>query len=73
LQDGDQIKQGDIIGYMGQSGLATGPHLHYEFRVDGIHRNPLTAKLTHSLPISNKFLVDFKSQAQFFISTTQPG
>ncbi|MGZ8184910.1 MAG: OapA family protein [Methylobacter sp.] len=64
LQDGDQIKQGDIIGYVGQSGLATGPHLHYEFRVDGIHRNPLTAKLTHSLPISKKLLADFKSQAQ---------
>ncbi|MDD5580821.1 MAG: peptidoglycan DD-metalloendopeptidase family protein [Methylobacter sp.] len=68
LQDGDQIKQGDIIGYVGQSGLATGPHLHYEFRVDGIHRNPLTAKLTHSLPVNNTFLADFKLQAQFSLA-----
>ena len=40
LQDGKHVKQGDIIGYVGQSGLATGPHLHYEFRVDGVHQDP---------------------------------
>ncbi|CAG0938514.1 Murein DD-endopeptidase MepM [Candidatus Brocadiaceae bacterium] len=40
LQDGEPVKQGDVIGYVGQSGLATGPHLHYEFRVDGQHRDP---------------------------------
>jgi murein DD-endopeptidase MepM/ murein hydrolase activator NlpD len=40
LEDGAPVKQGEIIGYVGQSGLATGPHLHYEFRVDGVHRDP---------------------------------
>jgi murein DD-endopeptidase MepM/ murein hydrolase activator NlpD len=40
LQDGEHVKQGEIIGYVGQSGLATGPHLHYEFRVDGVHQDP---------------------------------
>ena len=40
---GSRVKQGDVIGYVGKTGLATGPHLHYEYRVNGVHRNPLTA------------------------------
>lgn len=40
LQEGQPVKQGDVIGYVGQTGLATGPHLHYEFRVDGVHKDP---------------------------------
>lgn len=61
---GRQIKQGQIIGYVGKSGLATGPHLHYEFRVNGKHRNPLTVKLPHSLPIQKSLYADFKNQTQ---------
>ena len=45
MRAGSKVRQGDVIGYVGQTGLATGPHLHYEFRVDGIHRNPLTVKV----------------------------
>jgi murein DD-endopeptidase MepM/ murein hydrolase activator NlpD len=41
LHSGSHVEQGEIIGYVGASGLATGPHLHYEFRVNGQHRNPL--------------------------------
>lgn len=41
LEVGAHVQQGDVIGYVGQSGLATGPHLHYEFRVNGEHRDPL--------------------------------
>jgi murein DD-endopeptidase MepM/ murein hydrolase activator NlpD len=61
---GSQIKQGQIIGYVGQSGLATGPHLHYEFRVNGVHRNPLTVKLPDAEPIAKKFRADFLLQTQ---------
>lgn len=43
IRPGTEIKQGQVIGYVGRTGAATGDHLHYEFRIDGIHRNPLTA------------------------------
>ena len=38
---GNRVKQGQVIGYVGRTGLASGPHLHYEFLVNGKHRNPL--------------------------------
>ena len=44
VRSGSRVKQGQVIGYIGSTGLATGPHLHYEFRLDGVHRNPLTYK-----------------------------
>ena len=59
---GSRVKQGDIIGYVGKSGLATGPHLHYEFRINGVHRNPLTVKLPSSKPIDKSKMADFKGQ-----------
>lgn len=63
-QLGSKVKQGDIIGRVGSSGLATGPHLHYEFRVNGVHRNPLTIHLPNSEPIDYALLADFKLQTQ---------
>ena len=45
IHAGHRVEQGEVIGYVGMTGLATGPHLHYEFRVDGIHQNPLRAVL----------------------------
>ncbi len=60
--NGTRVKQGQIIGYVGKSGLATGPHLHYEFRIDGVHRNPLTVKLPDAAPIDGKLLAAFQQQ-----------
>ncbi|WP_031433566.1 OapA family protein [Methylomarinum vadi] len=59
---GSRIKQGQIIGYVGKTGLATGPHLHYEFRINGVHRNPLTVKLPQASPIKPSMLAEFKAQ-----------
>lgn len=60
VRSGSRVKQSQIIGYVGKSGLATGPHLHYEFRINGVHRNPLTVKLPKVESISKKMLVEFK-------------
>ncbi|MBF2735267.1 MAG: M23 family metallopeptidase [Betaproteobacteria bacterium AqS2] len=45
MRGGVQVLQGDVIGYVGSTGLSTGPHLHYEFRIDGVHVDPLSAKV----------------------------
>jgi murein DD-endopeptidase MepM/ murein hydrolase activator NlpD len=68
LKAGDHVKQSDVIGYVGQTGLATGPHLHYEFHVDGVYRDPETVKIPHSMPISSGLLADFKAQTQTYFA-----
>ena len=59
IRQGKRVKQGQTIGYVGSSGLATGPHLHYEFRVSGVHRNPLTVRLPAAQPINKKYKDSF--------------
>jgi murein DD-endopeptidase MepM/ murein hydrolase activator NlpD len=56
---GARVNQGDIIGYVGQSGLATGPHLHYEYRVNGAHRNPRTVALPPANPVPPELQAEF--------------
>lgn len=54
MRRGRKVKQGEVIGYVGSTGLSTGPHLHYEFRIRGVHKNPLSAALPRRLPPLDK-------------------
>lgn len=63
VHKGSRVKQGDVIGYLGMSGLATGPHLHYEFRINGVHRNPLTVALPKAEPLPKKYRNDFEKKS----------
>ena len=63
LNLGDKVDQGEVIGYVGKSGLATGYHLHYEFRVNGMHTDPLTVKLPDAEPIIESEKDKFKRVA----------
>jgi murein DD-endopeptidase MepM/ murein hydrolase activator NlpD len=62
IHRGDRIAQGTLIGYVGSTGMATGPHLHYEFRVNGVHRNPLQVTLPPPEPLGGPVLAQFKTQ-----------
>jgi murein DD-endopeptidase MepM/ murein hydrolase activator NlpD len=68
IRKGDKVAQGDIIGYVGMSGLATGPHLHYEFLLDNVHRDPMTVALPTSIPIDSQYKEAFEKQAKNYIA-----
>jgi len=63
LRRGQQVRQGEVIGYVGATGLATGPHLHYEFRVNGVHRDPLKHTLPPPEPLGGDSLLAFRVQS----------
>ena len=57
---GKQVRQGQLIGYVGSTGISTGPHLHYEFRINGVHRDPLTVALPRAAPLDKKEMKRFR-------------
>lgn len=62
VRQGQRIAQGTVIGRVGSTGLATGPHLHYEFRINGVHRNPLSVTMPPPEPLGGAQLANFRSQ-----------
>ncbi len=65
VKRGQKVRQGQIIGYVGSTGMSEAPHLHYEFLVNGVHRNPRTVKLPQAEPVA-------KNEKQRFIKETKP-
>jgi murein DD-endopeptidase MepM/ murein hydrolase activator NlpD len=64
LKVGSHVQQGQLIGYVGSSGLATGPHLHFEFRINGVHKNPLTVALPNGKSITHAYRNKFHNEVK---------
>ena len=60
IKAGKRVRQGQIIGYVGSTGYATGPHLHYEFLVNGVHQNPRTVSLPQAKPVNKREIARFR-------------
>ncbi len=67
LHQGQRVAQGEVIGYVGMTGYATGPHLHYEFRIDGQQRDPLHVALPNAQPVGAADVVAFQSLSGNFV------
>ena len=72
LRVGTHVQQGDVIGYVGMTGLATGPHLHYEYLVNGVHRNPQTVQLPGAEPLHAQALQAFREATAPLLADLSP-
>ena len=72
LHPGQHVTQGQVIAFVGMTGLATGPHLHYEYRVDGVFKNPQTIKLPEALPIDGPQRADFLAKSAPLLASLNP-
>jgi murein DD-endopeptidase MepM/ murein hydrolase activator NlpD len=72
LHSGQHVTQGQVIAFVGMTGLATGPHLHYEYRVDGVFKNPQTIKLPEALPIDGPQRADFLASSAPLLASLNP-
>lgn len=68
LRVGSKVQQDEVIGYVGMTGLATGPHLHYEFRINGKPMNPVTVKLPRGLPLPPHEMLKFRKEEKTLIA-----
>jgi murein DD-endopeptidase MepM/ murein hydrolase activator NlpD len=64
IKRGSKVSQGQLIGYVGATGLASGPHLHYEFRINGVQKNPLAMNLPTAYPLDRRYKAEFMAHAQ---------
>jgi murein DD-endopeptidase MepM/ murein hydrolase activator NlpD len=72
LRVGTHVQQGEVIGYVGMTGLATGPHLHYEYLVNGVHKNPQTVQLPGAEPLHAAALQRFRSSTAELLADLSP-
>lgn len=68
LREGSLVEQGQIIGYVGATGLATGPHLHYEFQLNGKHHDPLRFRFPGATPIPARWRPEFEQNMRNHIA-----
>ena len=69
---GAHVTQGLVIAYVGMTGLATGPHLHYEYRVNGVFKNPQTVALPGADPIEARWRDDFLAKSAPLLASLEP-
>jgi murein DD-endopeptidase MepM/ murein hydrolase activator NlpD len=72
IRVGSPVQQGDVIGYVGMTGLATGPHLHYEYLVNGVHKNPQTVHLPGAEPLHADALQKFRQLTAPLLADLSP-